>query len=368
MNIAFVYDRVNKFGGAERVLLALHEIWPKAPLYTAVYDRRKASWARVFRVHPSFIQMLPFAASRHEWYAWLTPMAFESFSFDSYDVVLSVTSAEAKDIITKLETVHVCYCLTPTRYLWSESNSYERAHIGVPSLLSRTVYRRLLPTLKRWDVIGASRPDRYIAISRRVKKRIESYYHREVDAVIYPPADVKTFVPPRRARSKKSGAYYLLVSRLVWYKRVDLVIDAFNALQWPLVVIGDGLERRLLMRRAKKNVQFIFRHLTDEELVNYYQNCRALVFAGEEDFGLVAAEAQACGIPVIAYKESGIAEIIQDGKTGILFPEKRVSSLIDALKKAEHTWYDSTLCRNNAMRFSLDRFKKEMKSTIERFS
>lgn len=362
MKVAIVYDRVNKFGGAERVLSSLHALWPDAPLYTAVYDPVNASWANIFRVIPSFLNSVPFARTHHEWFAWATPMAFESFSFDAFDVVISVTSAEAKSIITKPGTVHICYCLTPTRYLWSGSSSYDGVSIGLPSFLSSRALMALQPTLRRWDLVGSSRPDYYVAISRRVMRRIKQYYQRPVSTVIYPPVDTKKFVPKHK---EKTGDYYLTVSRLVGYKRVDLVIDAFNELGWPLIVIGDGWERRRLEKKAKRNIRFITRHLTDDELVDYYQNCRAFVFAGDEDFGLVAVEAQSCGKPVIAYKESGIEEIVVDGKTGALFGEQTSSSCIEALKRHEPEWYDRKLCEKNAKKFSVERFQKEMQFTVE---
>lgn len=357
MNIALVYDRVNKFGGAERVLLALHDIWPHAPLYTAVYDARRASWANVFRVHPSFLQHMPFAKRHHEWYPWLTPMAFESFSFDTYDVVLSVTSAEAKDIITKPGTVHICYCLTPTRYLWSGKKEYEGAGVA------GDVLRVFAPTLRKWDIIAASRPDYYIAISKHVAERIEKYYKKKVEKVIYPPVDTGEF-----QSTKDSGDYFLCVSRLVPYKRVDIVVSAFNHLGWPLVIIGSGSMAGGLKKRANRNIEFAGGDLTDAQLAAYYQKSRAFVAAADEDFGIASLEAQACGKPVICLRESGMAETVIAGKTGRLFDEQSVPSLVAALRAFNKEWYDTALCRTNAEKFSVSRFQKEMKATVIRLS
>lgn len=354
MKVAFVYDRVNKWGGAERVLSALHEIWPDAPLYTAVYNPRTAQWANGFQVHSSFLQYLPFAKTHHEWYPWLTPLAFESFSFDGYDVVISITSAEAKNIITKPGTVHICYCLTPTRYLWSGEKEYEAAGFA------GNILRIIAPTLRQWDIIASSRPDYYVAISRSVEQRIQQYYHRPVDRVLYPPVDTKKF-----AVAGSTGDYFLCVSRLVPYKRVDIVIDAFNRLGWPLVVIGNGWERPALQKRAWANIQFVTSHLTDDELVEYYRNCRALVFAGEEDFGLVAVEAQAAGKPVVAYRNSGMGEIVVDRKTGLLFAEQTVDALVHAVTQSTHMTFDEEACRENAQRFRQDRFRKEMQQMVD---
>lgn len=352
MKLAFVYDRVNKWGGAERVLLALHEIWPEAPLFTAVYDQARAGWAKVFQIHTSFLQRVPLARRYHELYPWLTPMAFESFSFDEYDVVLSVTSAEAKNIITKPGTVHICYCLTPTRYLWSARVEYEE------SGFAGKVLHGIAPTLKKWDIIAASRPDYYIAISKHVEDRIEKYYKRKVEKVIYPPVDLDTFKP------KSEGDYFLCVARLVQYKRVDIVIEAFNELGWKLKIIGSGRSERRLKKRANKNIEFVGGDLTDTELVAYYQRCRAFVFAGEEDFGIVSLEAQACGKPVICPRRSGMAETVIEGVTGELFDTDLTGTLQKFVKKR----YDSALCRMNAEKFSTARFQKEIKEEVFRLA
>lgn len=363
MKIALVYDRVNKFGGAERVLEAMHEIWPEAPLFTAVYDSGHAAWAKVFHVKSSFLQYLPFAKKHHEIYPWLTPLAFESFNFDEFDIVISVTSAEAKTIITKPETLHVCYCLTPTRYLWSGADEYlKRPSLGLVSSIAKYFLDYLAPTLRRWDLIGSSRPDNYLAISDTVKQRIKKYYYRQVEKVICPPVDLNKF----KMKNVDSKDYFLTVSRLVGYKRLDIIIDAFNELGWPLVIIGDGLAKNELKKHASGNIRFIDVNLTDDKLVDYYQSCRAFVFAGVEDFGLVGVEAQACGKPVIAYDAGGMSEIVKDKLTGILYKEQTKQSLIEGLHQFSKLTYNSNLCRNNAERFSLTEFKREMRQTIEK--
>ena len=349
--IAFVYDRVNKWGGAERVLLALHENWPNAPLFSAVDDGNRAKWANVFIVKPSFMQYIPFAKRHHEWLAWLTPIAFESFSFDDYDVVISVTSAEAKYIITKPETLHICYCLTPTRYLWSGHEGYAK---------SSRARRMLTPTLRRWDRIGSSRPDYYIAISQRVKARAEKYYKRSVVAVIYPPEG--TGKPKVKELPKD---YFLVVSRLVNYKRIDLIIDAFNEMKLPLVIVGSGHEEHLLRGRASDTILFVSSHLTDAQLSPYYGSCRAFLSAADEDFGIAAVEAQAAGRPVVAYAQSGTAEVVRDGKTGVLFHEQSKQSLIEAVRKIQGMSIKKKACEENARRFGKERFTKEMKTLVD---
>ncbi len=351
MKVAIVYDRVNKWGGAERVLLALHDIWPEAPLFTAVYDRKHAAWADVFTVHPSFLQHVPFAKNNHEFYPWLTPMAFESFHFDGYDVVLSVTSAEAKSVVTKPGTVHICYCLTPTRYLWSGRKTYEESGVTGYGL------RVMAPMLRKWDLVASSRPDYYLAISHHVAKRIKKYYKRNVKKVIYPPVDIEKFRPDGM------GDYFLCVSRLVPYKRVDLVIKAFNKLGWPLKIVGRGMMESKLRGMAKRNIEFVG-DLTDQDLAAYYQRARAFVFAGDEDFGIVSLEAQACGKPVICRRNSGMAETVIENKTGEFFD----NDLVGVLQKFDTKRYDSNSCRENAARFHLARFKKEMKNEVLRLA
>lgn len=356
MNVALVYDRVNKIGGAERVLLSLHELFPQAPLYTAVYDPKGASWASCMKVKTTWMDVIPLASSHHEFFPWLTPFAFESIGFDNFDLVITVTSAEAKSILTKPKTKHICYCLTPTRYLWSGFDLYTNG-----KNISSYLLRYLGPILRRWDQVSSSRPDHYIAISNRVKKRIHTYYHREADAVIYPPVKTDFFIPSPKPRKD----YYLYVSRLVSYKRPDIVIDAFNTNGYPLIVVGAGDQKNSLIERAKGNITFTGPVVSDTELLGYYQHCRAFIFAGDEDFGIVAAEAQSCGKPVIAYAESAIAEIVTHGQTGVLFHKQTAQALCRAIEKERLMTFDSSMCRAHAIRFDIERFKKEFLSYIE---
>lgn len=364
MRVALVYDRVNKWGGAERVLSSLHAIWPEAPLFTAVYDRAGAPWADSFDVRPSFLQRIPFAKAFHESLPLLTPMAFEAFSFDAYDVVISVTSAEAKSIITKPSTMHVSYCLTPTRYLWSANKQYEHnPGMGVFSAPASWGLRAFGDTVRGWDLVSASRPDYYIAISNRVKERINTYYHRAVTDVIPPPVDLQFF--KKGGKNASTDGYFLTVARLVGYKKIDLIIDAFNILGLPLVVIGDGRQKRELKKRAGKNIRIIDRHLTDSELVLYYEGCRAFVYAADEDFGLAPAEAQAMGKPVIAYTRSAVSEFVKDTVSGVLFDEQTVDSLIRAVRRfATHT-FRAESCRKHVARYTKKVFETSMRTKIE---
>ena len=354
MKIALVYDRVNKIGGAERVLETLHEIWPKAPLFTAVYWPQGAPWANDFKVIPSFLNKWPLAREHHEFYPWLTPLAFESFDFSEFDVVLSVTSAEAKGIMTKPKTLHLCYCLTPTRYLWSGYREYFK------NKLQRFLAEPIVDYLRGWDKVAAQRPDFYLAISQEVQQRIKKYYQRESE-IIYPPLDIKKW-PARKRTTNKS--FFLVVSRLVPYKRVDIVVRAFNQLGWPLKIIGVGSEMEELKRISKSNIEFLGQ-LTDQELLGYYQDCRALIFSQVEDFGLVPLEAQSCGKPVIAFRGGGALETVIDKKTGTFFYPQTSRALIKKLKEFKINDYRAEDCRENAERFDKEIFKKKFKQLVE---
>lgn len=363
MKIALVYDWVNKFGGAERVLVALHAIWPEAPLYAAVYNRRHAPWADRFKIYTSFLQKIPHASTNHEFLPFFMPYAFESFNFDNYDVVLTITSGYAKSIITSPRTLHICYCLTPVRYLWSGYHDYlSEPGNGLLNPFIRLMMKTFAPSLRRNDYIYSQRPDRYIAISNQVASRINKYYGK-TSVVIYPPVDVDTFKPHD---SPERQNFYLIVSRLVPYKRLDYVITAFNRIHRRLIIIGRGIDEKRLKNNAGNNVEFIDHYLTDKKLCWYYQKCKALIFPGEEDFGIVAAEAQACGTPVIGYKYSGVREIVKDGITGILYNSQSGSVLQQAIAKFERQKYQTSLIRENATRFTTELFQKQMKSYIEK--
>ena len=356
MKVALVYDRVNKWGGAERVLLALHKIFPDAPLYTSVYSAENSKWAKVFDVKTSFLQSASSLRKYNELLALFMPVAFESFSFDEYDLVISVTSEASKGIITKPGTIHICYCLTPTRYLWSGYEDYFQSN------LARFLSKGSVSYLRNWDMAGAARPDHFIAISTEVQDRIKKYYGRE-SKIIFPPL----MLEKKQVNKKANKDFFLLVSRLSrfsYYKRVDLVIDAFNKTGLPLVVVGSGPMFYKFKNEAKRNIKFVG-ELTDRELVFYYENCKALIFPGFEDFGLVMAEAQFFGKPVIAYKAGGALDIVKEGVTGEFFPFQTVDSLIGALKRFDETIYNKIDIIRNSQRFSYKNFKRDLERFVK---
>lgn len=352
MKVALVYDRVNKWGGAERVLLALNELFPNAPLYTSVYSK-KAKWAKVFQVRPSFLQRVSLAKTSHEYFALMMPIAFEQFSFDEYDVVISVTSEAAKGILTKPGTRHICYMLTPTRYLWSGYDEYFKNEI------LKTLAKPAVSYLRDWDLIASQRPDEIVAISEEVKKRIKKYYKRNAK-VIYPPVSLNA----GGISVKEKKPYFLVVSRLVPYKRVDLAVKACTMLNLPLIVIGMGSESKRLKAMAGPSVKFLG-SLTDEELVGYYRGCTALLFPGREDFGLTVLEAQSYGKPVIAYRGGGAVETIINRKTGLFFYPQTANSLMNTLKKFSQKSFSARDCIEQAEKFRKQAFQEEILSLIK---
>lgn len=362
MEVALVYDRVNKWGGAERVLLALHELFPEAPLYTSVYNSETAQWAKVFpKVHTSFLQYFPCAKKHHDLYALLMPFVFRSFDFSKFDLVVSVTSEAAKGIVVGPKTRHICYCLTPTRYLWSGYNEY------FSNPLRRILTRPFVELLRKWDKKAAIKPDLMVGISQTVAGRIKKYYGRRAE-IIYPPVKINSKRLQRPAgeiRISKYKEYFLVVSRLVPYKKVDLVIEAFNALRLPLVIVGAGSEERSLKMQSKsKNTIFVGK-VSDDELLEYYKNCKALIFPQEEDFGLVAVEAQLVGKPVLAYKSGGATETVVDGKTGLFFGDQKVESIINTVRKFEKYSFKPRDCRLNAEKFSKEKFLKRFATLVK---
>jgi glycosyltransferase involved in cell wall biosynthesis len=375
MRVALVYDRVNKWGGAERVLLALNKLFPKAPLFTSVYNKKNASWADIFDIRTSFLQKLPLAKDKHELFPLLMPTVFESFNFDEYDLVISVSSEAAKGIITKPHTKHIFYCLTPTRYLWSGYDTY------FSNKAFKAMTKPAVEALRKWDKIAAHRPDVVIAISEEVQGRIKKYYGRD-SFVIHPPVSLgnsksqqntKYKIPASPAstrgvqRGEPNTKYFLIVSRLskfTRYKRVDLAIEAFTHLGLPLKIVGVGSLEKELKKKAGPTIEFLG-NLTDEKLIEYYKNCSALIFPGLEDFGLVMAEAQKHGKPVIAFAKGGALDIVIEGETGYFFTEQTKESLVKALQKFEKYKFDPTKIRKNAEKFSFENFSDNFQKVVK---
>jgi len=344
--------------GGESVFDALLELFPGAPLFTLVYDdRRSLSAIRRRQIRTSILQKFPRARHWYPYYLPLFPWATERLDLSGFQLVITSDAATMKGVRTAPGALHICYCHTPMRYVWSGYDVYAR-QLGCAG---RVLFPWVAERLRRWDFEAAQRVTRFVANSQAVANRIRTYYGRE-SAVIYPPVDTDYFVPDYQAH--RSGDYYVLVSQLVPYKRADLVVDAFNNSGRSLLVIGERSERRILQRLAKPNVE-ILGPQPREAIRHHLQSCRGFVFAGEEDFGIVMAEALACGTPVVAFGRGGAAEIVQDSRTGILFEEQTVDSLLDGLFRLERRRFDPDELRQSALRFSRPRFVSEFGQMVQ---
>ena len=363
MRIALVHDHLNQLGGAEKVLFALNEIYPEAPVFTLIHDRERSKG--IFNglpVKTSFIQKLPFGASHLRWYLNLMPTAFESFDLKDFDVVISSTSAFSKGVIVGPNTLHVCYCHTPTRYLWQDTHEY------VKNLKQNYLVKKFLPLLltrlRMWDYEAGQRPDVMIANSRNVQNRIRKYYLRE-SVVIYPPVEVEQF-----KIADKIGDYYLAGGRLVSYKRFDLTVQAFAKTGIKLKIFGTGpegenLKSKLKTQKSNANIEFLG-HVSAEKKAELYSKCLAFIHPQEEDFGITPVEAMASGRPVIAYNRGGALETVVEGKTGEFFDEQEWEALADLVIRFKPGEYDSQVIRERAMKFGVERFKKEMGEFVAR--
>jgi glycosyltransferase involved in cell wall biosynthesis len=347
MKLAIVHDYLNQMGGAERVLLTLHEIFPQAPIYTSIYAPDLVDPAfRKMDVRTTFMQRLPLVHHHHQAFLPIFPFAFESIDLREYDVVLSMSSGWAKNVLTRPETCHLCYCLTPMRFAWS-SRDYAKGERISPWQMG--VIDPILFGLRLWDAVGSNRVDAFAAISATVKQRIKKYYRREA-AIIHPPVDTHRF----GARTN-GGAFYLTVARLIPYRRIDLVVEAFRQLDLPVVIVGDGRDRARLQARATKNIEFVGR-VDDNTLRDLYASCRAYLFPAEEDFGIAPVEAQAAGRPVVAYAAGGSLDTVIDGETGVFFREQTPEALAQAVRRLESMSFDADRIRANAARFSSEVF------------
>ncbi len=359
MKVALVHDFLLKLGGAERVLKVFSEMFPDAPIYTLFYDEEKVG--DVFpaeRIRTSFLSKYPdFIKKRYRYLTHKMPEAVEDFDFEEFDLVISSSSAYAHGIITPLHTKHLCYCHSPMRYAWDWSNEYRKEHDI--SGLKTWLYSPLLKSLRTWDKIAADRPTKYLANSRNVQKRLKKYYRADSD-IVYPPVDCDRF----RASDKHSN-YFLIVSTLTPYKKIDLAVQLFNKLGRRLVVIGDGPHRKYLENIAADNIDFLgFKD--DDTVKEYIENCRALIFPGEEDFGIVPVEAMAAGKPVLAFGKGGGTETIISGKTGEFFFEQTVESMEDGLARLLYNekFYKPSTIRRHAKNFSREIFEKKIKQKI----
>lgn len=355
MKIALVHEFLTQFGGAERVLQNFLAIWPDAELHVLIHNSKKmeGKFDNV-KIKTSYLNNLPMAQTDHKWYLAMMPHAVESFKFDKFDLVLSDSSSFAKGVKAKGK-LHICYCHTPTRFLWTEEKNYldSTKYSGAVKILARPV----LQMLKKWDLKAAQRPDFYIANSQNVRERIKNYYKRDA-IVIPPPVDTEMFFPDGEKKD-----YFFAASRLEPYKKVDLIIEAFNDLGWPLKIGGTGTDIERLKKMAKPNVEFLGK-LDDVQLRKHYSQARGYIFAAEEDAGIMVMEAMACGTPVIAYGKGGSLESVLAGLTGEFFYEQSPQSLRDVLKNFNEKKYSPEKIREHAMQFDKMVFREKIKAVV----
>ena len=359
MRVALIHYWLVTWRGGERVLKAIGDLFPDADLFTHVAD--PALIAREFpgrSVRSTFIARLPFARRWYPRYLPLMPLALEQLDLRDYDLVISSESGPAKGVIVAPHATHICYCHSPMRYLWDRYHEY----YGAAGPITRLAMAPAFHSMRTWDQVSAQRVDHFVANSAFVASRIRQYYRRDAE-VIHPPVAVDRFGAHPAVATED---FYLWVGQLVPYKRPDLLIDAFNALDRPLVVIGDGPMLGALKRRAKPGIRFLGPQ-AEAVIADHYARCRAVVFPGVEDFGIVPVEAMASGTPVIAFDRGGVRETVRDRLTGLLFREQSVPALIDAVKTFEALPpFDRAVLREQAARFAEARFKSRLSALVGR--
>ncbi len=370
MKLALVHDWLRGIGGAERVLVELHRMFPEAPIYTLFYDPKFVmQWLPDVDIRSSFLQRIPLITRLYSLFSWLMPSAIESFDLSDFDTVLSSSAIFSKGLVLKPSTKHICYCYSPTRFAWDWHAEYSNdKDISWSGLVFQHLFRL-------WDRAAADRVDQFIAISKTVQARIKKYYGAE-SIVIYPATSIKNQVSSIEVSNKNikhsvfnivfNSSYFLIVSRLYKYKNIDIAIEAFNKLGYSLVIIGGGQDRKRLERLASKNITFLGEQ-DDSVLGAYYNACRAFIMPQEEDFGLTAVEAMSFGKPVIALRRGGATETLIEGHTGEFFQDPIPEALVDAIRRFNENYpnYDSNTIKTHASFFSPEKFKTEISKIID---
>ena len=369
LRVALVHDFLLYPGGAERVLEVLAEIFPEAPIYTLLYDSEKMRGMFSGKeIRTSFLQKFPkFLRKKYKLLLPFMPVAPETWDLRDFDLVISSSGAWSKGIVTKLNTIHIAYIHSPMRFVWDYNERYLKTN-NLQRMTNRIFTRLWLSYLRLWDFEAAQRPDYLIANSKYTQDRIKKYYRRE-SIVIYPPvtkSEIQNLKSEtQNSKSETNSKFFLVVSRLSPYKKVDLVVEAFNKLELPLVVIGEGEQYRHLKKIAKSNVK-ILGWESDKKVAEYYQNARAFIFPAEDDFGMTAVEAMSYGAPVIALKKGGVVEIVKEGITGEFFDAQTPEVLADGVRRfmEKEKSYDRQVIKERAEEFSKERFISEFEAII----
>jgi glycosyltransferase involved in cell wall biosynthesis len=367
MKVALIHDHLAQDGGAERVLRVLTEMFPEAPIYTLLYDQKHVDqYLTGRRIETSVIQKLPGGVKHYQWYLFFMPMAVEFFDLRGFDLVISDSSSFAKGVITRPDCLHIDYCHTPTRYLWSDSHQYLnelKYNKWIKKIISLVLNR-----IRLWDRVAADRPDLFIANSRTVQRRIAKYYRRE-SVVIYPPVEIDKFsiAAPAEHSDGQGEKYFLAGCRLAPYKRIDLVVEAFKQLggEYKLKIFGDGVDMGRLKKIAARatNIEFLG-WVNETAKAALFSRAQAFINPQEEDFGITAVESMAAGRPVIAYRKGGATETVVAGKTGIFFDEASAAALAAAVKNFRSADFNPGEIRRYAEQFSADNFKKKISDFI----
>lgn len=368
LRIAIAHDFLVQYGGAERVLEVFCEMFPASPIFSLFYDEaRTRGRFRTQDVHTSFLDHLPLAGRRighhHHFFFWSFPKAMERFDFSGFDLVLSSSASYSKGVVAPPHVPHLCYCYTPTRYLWDDVSKYVNGLLA--SHPATAIGEACFRLMRRWDRKAALRPTTMIAVSTYIAERIKDTYGRQPDAVVFPPVDTAVYSANGVRAAALANSYYLMVGRLLPYKRFDLGIEACTRLGLPLKVAGVGRERARLEKTAGPTVEFL-EWVDEKELPSLYRDARALIFPQVEDFGLVAAEAVACGTPVIAYRRGGALDIVEDGVNGTFFDRQDVDALAGVIARFDRRRFEPRAVSATAQRFSKARFRAEMLAIVRR--
>jgi glycosyltransferase involved in cell wall biosynthesis len=362
--IAIVTDWLTNMGGAENVVLALHEAFPVAPIYTSTYSPENMPAFKNLDVRTTYLQTLPKPLRKlHKFFPMLRVKAFQKLDLSEFDIIISSSSAESKQVLkTRPEQAHICYCHTPIRYYWSHYHEYKKdPGFGKLNWLVRLAMPLLIPSLKKADYAAAQNVDIFIANSAEVQHRIKKYYNRP-STIIHPPVDVDRFTP-----SRERDDYYVALGRQVPYKRIDLAVAAASKLGVKLKVFGNGSEHQRLVELAGSTVEFFtdrFGNASDQVVTEALNHAKGYIFPAEEDFGIVQVEALAAGAPVIAYAKGGTLDIVQDGESGVLFNEQTVEAVVEAIKKAEETNFLPGTLRRKAKRFDKSLFLTKIRKIV----
>ena len=363
MKKALIHDWFSTYAGAEKCVESFTNIWDDFEIYSLIDFLKGADRDKILKgkhAHTSFIQKLPFAKDKYRNYLPLFPLAIEQFDLSGYDVVLSSSHAVAKGVLTHSNQLHIAYVHTPIRYAWDLYHQYLRES-GLDRGLKGVLAKYFLHKIRLWDASTANRVDHYVANSRYIARRIKKTYGKPSD-VIYPPVDVDKFTL-REAKEE----FYLTASRMVPYKKIDLIVEAFSQTDKKLLVIGDGPDMAKIKSKAGKNVELLG-FASDETMADLMGRAKAFVFAAEEDFGITPVEAQACGTPVICFGRGGARETVLDGESGLYFMEQNTKELLAAVAKFEQNYdkFEPAKIRENSLKFSRARFEAEIKSYVEK--